>query len=297
MSEKMENSHPKSNKGILILLVILVLVLAASIGVMLSKLSDQREEAAGVQGILEVQRQALEADLTDLQDQFGSLQTDNDSLQGLALKQQEKITKLLAIQADNVYKIKVYQKELATMREVMKSYIVQIDSLNTRNLLLTAEKQELARTLSQEIVQRTKLSEDKEKLTSTVQKAQILSVADVLSQGLNSRSKETQRVRNIDKLKTCFTVRENQVAEAGEKSFYIVIIKPDKKVLPNKAGTTFSTQEGASIVYTDKRTIEYENKDIEVCIFTDNNQLTTGTYEVNIYCDGYLVGTSKFDLK
>ncbi|MDR2039139.1 MAG: hypothetical protein LBQ60_14545 [Bacteroidales bacterium] len=289
------NDRPKkSQKGILILLVIIILGLGASIGIMLSKLNEQRE----VQEILEVQKQTLEEDLTDLQDQFGELKTDNDSIQNLANEQQDRITKLLAVQADNVYKIKMYQKELSTLREVLKSYIVQVDSLNTRNQMLTAEKQQLTKNLAQERAQRERLTKDKDNLTSTVQKAQILSVADIVVQGLTNRSSETQRVRRIEKLKTCFTVRENPVALAGEKLFYIVISKPDRKVLANKANDTFPTQEGADIVYTAKRIVEYDNKDIEACIFADNdNQLTVGNYEVNIYCDGYLVGTSKFELK
>ena len=287
-----------SGKGIMVLLAIIILVLGASVGIMLSKLSDLKKESAEVQEVLELQKQTLEEDLTDLQDQFGSLQTNNDSLQFLAAEQQEKITKLLAIQSDNVYKIKMYQKELGTLREVLKDYIIQVDSLNQRNLALTEEKRELSKSLAQERARRERLSEDKDKLTSTVQKAQLLSVADVVTQGLNTRSKETQRVRNIDKLKTCFTVRENQIASAGEKVFYLVIIKPDKKVLANKSGDTFPLQEGGDIVYAAKRTIEYENVDIEPCIYVDNNnQLIAGLYEVKIYCDGYLLGTNTFELK
>lgn len=294
-----EPRQNKNNKGVLILLVIVVLVLGASVGIMLSKLNDQKKEAAQVQEILETQKKTLEEDLTDLQDQFGSLQTSSDSLKNLASEQQEKITKLLAVQADNAYKIKMYQKELGTLREVLKSYIIQVDSLNQRNMALTAEKSELTKSLAQERAQRTRLSEDKDKLTSTVQKAQILSVSGITTEGLNNRSKETQRVRNIEKLKTCFIVRENQVAKAGEKVFYLVIVKPDKKTLTNKANDSFPTQDGGNIVYTAKRTIEYENKDIELCLFSDNNgQLIAGNYEAKIYCDGYLVGTSTaFTLK
>ena len=294
----MEQEKSKTNKGILILLVIIVLALGATVGVMLSKLSDQKEEAAAVQEVLETQKKTLEDDLTDLQDQFGALQTNNDSLKNLASEQQEKITKLLAIQAVNANTIKMYQKELGTLREVLKSYIVQVDSLNQRNEALRAEKTELARDLAAEREQRNRLTQDKEKLTTTVQKAQVLSASDITTTGLNSRSKDTERVRTIDKLKTCFTVRENPVATAGERIVYLIIVKPDKKVLTNKANDTFQTQEGGEIVYTAKRTIEYENKDIEMCIFTDNDgRLTAGKYEAMLYCDGYMVGTSTFVLK
>ena len=294
----MEREKGKSSKGILILLVIVVLVLGAAVGVMLSKLDDQKKEAAEVQEILEGQKKTLEEDLTQLQDQFGDLQTNNDSLKTLASEQQAKITKLLAIQADNASKIKTYQKELSTLREVLRSLIIQVDSLNQSNLALKAEKTELTKNLAEERAQRTRLTEDRERLATTVQKAQVLTASDILTAGLTNRNRETERVRNIEKLKTCFTVRENQIAVAGERMIYLVIIKPDKKVLANRTNDTFPTQEGGEIVYTDRRAIDYENKDVEPCIFTDNNgRLTAGTYESKLYCDGYLIGTSTFVLK
>ena len=293
-----EHEKSKAGKGMLILLVIVILVLGASVGIMLSKLNDQKKEAAAVQEILENQKQSLEDDLTNLQDQFGALQTNNDSLINLASQQQERITKLLAIQADNAFKIRTYQKELETLREVLRSYITQVDSLNQSNIALRAEKTALTKNLADERAQRTRLADNNERLTSTVQKAQILSASDIVTIGLNNRSRENQRARLIEKLKTCFTVRENQIASAGERIFYLVVIKPDKKVLINKANDTFLTQEGGEIVYTDKRTIEYENKDIELCIFIDNdNRLTAGFYETKLYCEGYLVGASTFELK
>ena len=297
----MDHEKRNPNKGIVVLLVIIVLVLGAAVGIMLSKLNDQKKEAVKmqeIQEILEVQKSALEDDLSDLQGQFGALKTNNDSLKTLASQQQEKITKLLAIQADNVYKIKMYQKELGTLREVLRGLIIQVDSLQQSNVALRSEKTALAKNLEAERAQRTRLEGDKEKLTTTVQKAQILSVSDIATTGLTNRSKENDRVRNIEKLKTCFTVRENQVATAGERTFFLVIIKPDKKVLTNKTNYTFPTQEGGEIIYTDKRTIEYENKDIEMCIFTDNDgRLVPGNYEAKLYCEGYLVGTSTFALK
>ena len=295
-----EQEKSKTNKGIVILLVIIVLVLGATVGILFSKLGDKKEEiqrAADIQEILEDQKKSLEEDLTDLQYQFGSLQTNNDSLKTLASKQQEKIAKLLTIQADNAYKIKTYQKELETLRGVLKSLIVQVDSLNTHNLALKAENTELTRNLIQERAQSSRLTEDKQKLTTTVQKAQILSVSDIVTTGLNNRSSVTDRVRNIEKLRTCFTVRENQVASAGERTFYLVIVMPNNKALANKANATYSTQDG-EIVYTALRTIEYENKDIEMCIFSDNDgRLTAGRYEARIYYDGNVVGSSTFVLK
>ncbi|HQH41095.1 MAG TPA: hypothetical protein PK825_05070, partial [Bacteroidales bacterium] len=63
--------------------------------------------------------------------------------------QQDRIKKLLAINATNVEKINLYKKELVTLREIMKSYIVQIDSLNRRNMQLVEENEEVKERLDQ----------------------------------------------------------------------------------------------------------------------------------------------------
>lgn len=298
MENNSEKDKGKANKGILILLIIVVMALAASIGIMLSKLSDQRKEAAEREEIFESYIMSLERDLTDLQGQFGELQTDNDSLMTLASEQQERITRLLAIQADNAYRIRRYQRELGTLREVLRSYIIQIDSLNQSNIALRAERTELARDLAAERTQTARLTQARDQLTTTVQRAQVLSAADIVVTGLNNRGRETPRVRNVDKLQTCFTVRENPVAAAGDRIFYLVIIAPNGRPLTNAANSSFRTQDGEYIVYTDRRTMTYENRDIDICIFTDNNgRLAEGNYEVRIYCDGHMVGSARFVLR
>ena len=301
MENNQNQETGKANKGIVVLLVIIILVLGAVVGVMFSKLSDQEKKKIEVQEALEDQKaikKILEDDLIDLQEKFGSLQTNNDSLKTLASEQQERISKLLAIQADNAYKIRTYQKELETLRTILKDLYYRVDSLNQQNIALKKEKDDLSKNLQAERVQTARLTEERQHLTTTVQKAQVLSVADIQTIGLNNKGKDTPRARNIDKLKTCFTVRENLVTAAGERVFYLVIINPAKKSLTNKNNDFFTMQEGNEIVYTDKRTMDYENKDIEVCIFSDNNgRLTDGKYEVRIYCEGYLVGTSTFVLK
>jgi len=293
-----ESNKSKTNKGVVVLLVIVVMALAASIGIMLSKLSDQRQEAAEREEIFESYRISLEGELTNLQGQFGELQTNNDSLLTLASEQQDRITRLLAINADNAYRIRVFQRELETLREVLRSYVIQVDSLQQSNQALRTERTELVRNLATERTQTQRLTEVTDRLTTTIQRAQILSAADVTVTSLNRNGRETPRVRNVDKLQTCFTVRENPVADAGDRIFYIAIIAPGNRPLTNAANNILQTQDGEFIVYTDMRTMTYENTDIDVCIFTDNNgRLVEGRYEVRIYCDGYMVGSSRFELR
>ncbi|MBQ5996732.1 MAG: hypothetical protein IJL64_02560 [Bacteroidales bacterium] len=301
MNETTTSPQPSGNnssrKGLLILLTILLLALAAGIGILFAKLKDVRRNAAEVQEVLETQKAALENDLSNLQAQFGMLETDNDSLKTLAEEQQEHIEKLIKEQGDNLYKIKQYQKELSTLREVLKSYIAQVDSLNTRNVLLTQEKRDLTMQLDRERSQTEMLTREREALTSTVQKAQELTIADLVVEGLTSRGSVNTRVNRIAQLQACFTVRANQVAAPGERTFYIVIKRPDGGILPNKAMDSFVVN-GADALYTARRTVNYENKDLEVCIYADlESTLAAGDYSAEVFCDGISLGKTTVAFK
>jgi hypothetical protein len=290
----------KTSKGLIVLLIIIVLGLAASIVILLSKMNENKQLAAEREETLEVLTAyglSLEGELTELQGQFGAIRTHNDSLMTLASEQQERITRLLAIQADNTQRIRTFQRELETLREVLRSYIVQVDSLNQSNIALRAQTSELTRNLETERRQNERLTQTTTQLTSTVQRAQVLTASNITVTGLNNRGNATPRVRNVERLQTCFVVRENQVANASDRTIYIVIRSGNRQI-SNTAGNTFQTHEGEQVVYTDRRTITYENADIEVCIFTVNNgRLTEGNYTVMIYCDGFLIGSSSFDLR
>ena len=297
-SVKDKTTESRAGKGVVVLLVIIVMGLGATVGILLSKQKEKEEEWAKVQLLLEDHRMLLENELTALQGDFGALQTDNDSLMNLASEQQERITRLLAIQADNAHRIRLYQRELETLRGVLRGYIVQVDSLNTSNIALREQGRTLRRDLDEERRQRAEVVQHRDELTTTVQRAQVLTASDIATIGMNNRDRETPRVRNIVRLQTCFTVRENPVAAHGERTIYLVLVLPNKAVLQNRNNTTFLTHEGAEIVYTDKRVIDYTNSDIVACIYSENNnRLIEGNYEVKLYCDGYLIGTSSFVLR
>jgi len=245
----MEETKKSPNKGLLVLLIILVLGAFAYVIVLQSRLTREKKESAEIQVLLEDQKVSLEEDLTQLKNEFGLLQTNNDSMKLLAADQQQKIEQLLQVQADNFQKIKMYQKELSTLRGVLKSYIAQVDSLNTRNVQLVSEKAVLSTQLAQEKMQTQQLSEEKQQLSTTVQKAQALMISPVNTHGETSRASETDRVRRIEKLKTCFTVRANQIAEAGERVFYVVIKLPGGKVLTNVSSATFFCRRTRAYLY------------------------------------------------
>lgn len=280
-----------------IFIIITLSVLATILTIMFIKntreLSDTREEVQYV----EEQKKSLETELNGLIIGYDSLKTENDSINQELEVQQNKIRRLLGINASNTTKIRLYEKELKTLREVMRSYIIQIDSLNTKNRELTEENVAVRTKLRKVQSDYQDLSDTKDELSSKVALAQKLTAKNIISVGLNSRSKEKDKTDKIEKLRVCFTIRENHVADPGKKMIYLRIIRPDEIVLSSPEAGMFDFN-GEQLVYSAKRELEYDNQDIDMCIFWDKGEeLVEGTYNFILYCEGYEIGSATLYLK
>jgi FtsZ-binding cell division protein ZapB len=288
---------PKSNKGLTILLIIVIFVLGATIVILYSSMSKQKTESSEVQQILEDQKSSLQKELTDMVGEYDALKSNNDSMNKMIAGQQEKIKRLLTERASNTSLIMKYKKELGTLRDVLKSYIAQVDSLNTRNQQLVQENVEVKTNLEQARNENQKISQEKDQLSSQVQKASVITTSNILITALNKRGKEENKLKNMLKLKVCFTMRENSIAKEGTKDVYLRITRPDGNVIAYSQSDLFDFQ-GQQIAFSAKRQVEYEKKDIDVCIFWDNNQqLILGEFTIDIFTDGNLIGTTKFNIK
>ncbi len=281
-------------------LIVLVIVLALAViilGYKYYKESQRLGQTTEEKAILEDVKSDLEKQLRDMIVEYDSLKTTNDSVNVLLAKEQDKIKNLLRMQSSDAEKIRKYREELETLRKVMRSYIVQIDSLNTHNRALTEENIQVKKQLSSAENQNLELSKEKEMLNTQVQLARVLSAKNISVEPQNKGAKSSSKASKVAKVKVCFTVRENSVASAGTKDIYLRIIRPDEVVLPAGNGDTFDLK-GEQVVYSAKRQLEYENKDIDMCIFWDKNaDLIAGSYTIILFSEGFEIGSSTFTLK
>ena len=289
------DDKPKKRSTTLLMVVIGLLTVAITVlGIMLYQNSQKYNEEK--QLIVE-EKMDLERQLNEMIIEYDDLKTGNDSINSLLLTEQNKIQRLLKIDASNAQKIKMYKQELETLRKVMRSYIVQIDSLNTRNRELTAENIQVRTQLEQVEQVRDVLTQEKEDLSSQVAIASVLNAKNIVAEGLNKRSKPNDKSQKIEKVRVCFTIRENAIASAGKKIIYLRIIRPDDVVL-TAGGSTMIEVNGEQLVYTTYRELEYENQDIDMCIFWDKTEeLIPGTYAVHLLAEEHEIGTTTFDLK
>jgi cell division protein FtsB len=286
---------PQKNKSGLLFILFLVIALLA---VVTWLYIDQRQTTDEIETALTAEKDSLQSHLVQLRDDYDELMTDNDSLNQHLNEEKEKIDDLLAeiktVKATNYYKIKQLQNELGTLRTVAKSYIRQIDSLNTMNQELVAEnilvKNEIKAAKSQNV----ELSEQNKNLSGKVEMASALGTKELRAYPINKRGKENNKINKIQKIKVTFTLKENVLAQAGERDIYVRIAGPDDYILAKSEQDLFEF-EGQQIVYSAKRPVNYTNDDLEVTIFWDNNgALITGTYEVYIFADGNEIGDTQF---
>jgi Tfp pilus assembly protein PilN len=257
---------------------------------------DKKSKMAEMETVLTQEKDSLANELRHMVMAYDTMKTNNDTLNAGLEKQKNKIVQLLSINASNVQLIKKYKSEITTMRDIMKSYIVQIDSLNTRNKLLTSENSEIKQQITQVRNTNTELSKVKEELSSKVDLASVIQAKDIVAVSLNKKRKETTRINLLDKLRICFTLRENPLAKAGQKDVYMRVIRPDSLVITTSPDNLFSYKDNR-IIYSATRQVDYSNQDIEVCIFIDNNgDFIIGNYSVELYLEDNIIGRTNFML-
>lgn len=103
-------------------------------------------------------------------------------------------------------------------------------------------------------------------------------------------------MKDVVKFKINFTIVKNITAETGERTLYVRITKPDNDVLTKSPSNTFS-YENRDLAYSIKKYIEYNGEEQAVTVYWDVEEyLYAGTYRVDIFADGTLIGSQSFTL-
>jgi hypothetical protein len=240
-------------------------------------------------------------ELEDLSREYDDLMTDNVGLNEELEGRQEEIEKLIdelnRTRVSNTATINQYRRELGTLRDVLKSYIVQVDSLNQANILLRAENLQVRQ---QAVLAETQLEQErqvKEDLSARVELGSRLMVENLAASAINSRGREINRIGRTEQVQVCFTLKRNAIADPGMRTVYLRITRPDDLVLASSADNMMFLEE-EPVVFTASRDINYENLDIDACIYYhDDGSLIPGTYKVVLYTEGYQIGTTEFSLR
>jgi hypothetical protein len=251
---------------------------------------DQKNKMIEMEEVLTQEKDSLANELRKMAASYDTLKTDNDTLNANLEKEKKRIIDLLAINASNAQLIKKYRSEISTMRNIMKSYIVQIDSLNTRNKILVAENIQIKDQMTKVQNTNVELNKARDVLNAKVEIASVIPAKNIAAVALNKKRKETNRINSLDKIRTCFVLRENPIATAGQKEVFMRVIRPDSLVVTTSSDNIFNYK-GNTLVYSANRTVDYLNQDVEMCIYLDNTgDFIIGTYSVELYLENNMIG-------
>ena len=287
--------QPKK-KSAPIAMIFTTVILAAALIFLVVMYFDQKNKMVEIETVLTQEKDSLANELRLMVHGYDTLKTDNDTLMANLQREKKRIVQLLSVNASNVQLLKKYRAEIGTMRDIMKGYIVQIDSLNTLNQQLVAENIGIKQQITEVQNSNVELTKAKEELTSKVTVAAVIQAKDINAVTLNKKRKETNRLAVIDKLRICFTLRENPIAAPGEKEVFMRVIRPDSLVITTSPDNLFDFN-GNKLVYSASRLVDYMTQDIEMCIFLDNTgDFIVGTYSVELYLENNIIGRTTFAL-
>lgn len=292
----------KTSKIILSISIVLILALGGFIYFQFSQISEAENQLVELTQVMEFEKQQSIEEYEKLAMEYEEfyIETSNDSLLKLFDEEKQKVQQLLqelkTVKATNARRIKELQKELGTVRGVLKSYIYKVDSLNTVNDNLKKENVKVKKQI-QEANEVARLLEEKtNELDAKINLASILEADEISIKTLNKKGKITRSLKKITNIEICFQVLRNITAERGYKTIYIRIADANGEVL-TLSGNTFEF-EGKQLVYSAKKEIEYNGENTPVCMYYKIiDPLQTGSYSIAIFADGNLIGTTGFVLK
>jgi hypothetical protein len=289
-------SGQETKKSVPVSMITISIILGVALVFLIFIYFDKKHKMVEMETVLTQEKDSLANELRHMVVAYDTLKSNNDTLNAGLEKEKKRIVQLLSVNASNVQLIKKYKSEITTMREIMKSYIVQIDSLNTRNKILSSENTEIRQQMTQVRNTNTELSKVKEDLSTKVEIASVIQAKDIVAVSLNKKRKETTRINLLDKLRICFTLRENPLAKSGQKDVYMRVLRPDSLVITSSPENLFE-YEGKKIIYSASRQVDYMNQDIEMCIFLDNTgDFIIGNYSVELYLENNIIGRTNFML-
>ncbi len=289
------------NKKILIPIILIGLLLVAGIAYLSITLSNQKKENKAMQELAELDKKEMENEYQQFANQYSEMksQISNDSIVAQLTAEQERTQHLLDelrnVKSTDAAEIARLKRELATVRKVLRSYVIEIDSLNRLNQNLTAENTQIKGQYAEATRQIEGLNNEKASLSEKVAIAAQLDATGISLQGKNKHGKTTNKISKCTALQLNFTISKNVTAGNGTKTVYVRITSPTGSLL--SGGGTFQ-YENKSLASSMQKTIEYGGQETPVTLFWNVNQaLMEGTYNVSIFADGNMIGTRSFTFK
>lgn len=305
MEEQHSNDDRRKSGLLWILIGLLVITNGVTIWMWLQEKNKVSNEVVVKEQVI-VERDNVKSDLLQLQKDYENLQTNDEGLKAEIEAKKAEIAQLLEDaekHKGDAYVISKLKKETETLRQIMRGYVRTIDSLGTLNKTLVIEKNNVLKELDTEKGKITGLNKEKEDLQATIQKGSVLSCFNIVAKGVKfknggKKETETSKASRAEKIKVSFSLGENKIARAGEKTVYIRVVTPDGKEMAKNYDDSYRfTFNKSSGYFAGKETLNYANAEISGVTYCEGQgEMVPGNYIIEITCDGVVIGNTTLRL-
>ncbi len=294
-------AETKNNNGLKVIAGLLGVVLLGTIIYTVSLYQEkQKNEVA-----LRQEKELVVEDLNSLKSEYDKAILESNATNEELVAARDNIAKYIdsvkAMKAD-ISTLSRYRRQVSVLKKEREQLLAQVDSLKTSNTLIAMERDSTFAELEKQTIFSDSLVVQNTQLADAVERGSALNLnafsVDAVRERNNGKLVSTSRAGRTDKLKICFTVADNVIAEAGDREFYIEVLDPQGNVMGG--ANTKTLEDGASVTFTKATNFYYENQDLDVCDYISNysGEFASGNYMVNVYDDKLkLLGTNKFELK
>ena len=289
------------NKKIIIPLLAVIIILVGGVAYLFTSLNQQKQANKEMQELADLDKKEMQNEYEQFAKQYSEMKTqiNNDSIVAQLTQEQMRTQQLLEelkrVKSSDAREIARLKKELATVRAVLRSYVLQIDSLNRLNQDLTEENTRIKGQYAQATQQIQGLNSEKASLSEKVAIAAQLDATNINMLLKNKRQKTAKKIKDCKTIEVSFSLARNVTAANGVRTFFVRITKPTGEVL--NGGGTFE-YENKQLTYSMKRSMEYTGEELQVITYWNVNEfLSAGTYNVSIFADGHAIGSRTFTFK
>lgn len=294
-------TEAKNNNSLKVIAGLLGVVLLATVIYTVSLYQDKKKTTAQ----LSQEKELVVEDLNSLKSEYDKAILESNATNEELVAARDKIAQYIdsvrTMKAD-ISSLSRYRRQVSVLKKEREQLLKAVDSLTRSNTLIAMQRDSTYAELEQQTIFSDSLVVQNTQLADAVERGSALNLSQFTVDAVKERNTgklvSTSRASRTDKLKVCFTIADNVIAEAGDREFLIEVLDPQGNLLGGASSKT--NEEGASVSYSKGTAFYYENQNLDVCDFINKpaGDFQKGNYMVNVYDDKLrLLGTSKFTLK
>jgi len=292
-------TQSSNNNRAKILIGLLVVLLVSLAGYTYTLIQQNKETVL----FLEADKAQVQKELEALVVSYNEILQDNKLKDKDLIAARDRVIVLLDSVKDykaNLSIITRYKAQVKGLKNERAQLFKRADSLLVVTQRLAVEKDSTTAVLIKTIKVVDSVTTANTQLFNSLEKGALIGISNLDATAIIVRKggkiKETKRATRADKIRVCYTIAPNTLAQSGDRVLYVQVINPDNNIIGDKSNITFGQD---LLTYSKSESVFYENQALDVCaiVGTAGQDVLKGLYTINIFDAQRQIGSTTLMLK